>query len=97
LIRKAILWAGESTTASRPVAGPSSGHRAEARDGVLAVDVDEGGAYQVEVRALDGTLVARKRGNGSETVSFEGLAKGAVYSVTVHGRNGRHSHLVPLR
>lgn len=97
LIRKAILWAGESTTAIRPGRESAAGPRLQGSRGALSIDVDQGGAYRVEVRALDGTLAAVRHGRGTHTFTIDGLSRGSVYAVSVIGRDGRQNHLVPLR
>lgn len=97
LIRKAILWAGAITTAARPVERTVAKTSVEGRAGTLSVDVDRIGGYRVEVRSLGGRLLATRHGRGTVTLAFGGLPRGAVYSVSILGHDGRQDHLVPLR
>lgn len=99
LLRKAILWAGGGGSTVVRQTGISAPGPVEAgsRGGVLCVDVERAGRYRVELRTLDGRVAARRDGHGTRTLTFEGLALGAVYAIFISGTDGRLLRLVTVQ
>lgn len=100
----AVLWAaGADSTGVVSVREPADKNLAEfsgvARlsfsGGVLSVSVLRDGAHALEIRNLDGRLVAARRGTGAASHRFEGL-KAGMHVLAVETTTGRAATLVTV-
>jgi len=98
----AVLWAARYQPAATAIrAGQSAmvntgAFKTSIAGSALMVTAMQEGAHTVEIRGLDGKIVASERGNGMQVHTFN-LRPNSVYSVTTTGLKGRQSKLVTLQ
>jgi type 1 glutamine amidotransferase len=96
MLKQAIMWAAEEHVISiRQIQG-SSGSQMNIKSMAAAftIGTEEKGKHTVQLRTMDGKMVAKKSGFGPQSYTFNNLKSGTVYSLVVKGSNGPRSQLV---